>query len=124
MNNQTMPTRLEQARAALDSVRHTLDTTLDQLKAWQQTPDRQPSAAQLQQHRDLLLMAYARYRVLQGEYEALLNLNARLLKQHQSIKDAYQQGWDSARIELESRATEEQYTLLRHLFEEIDSDDS
>lgn len=38
MADQSERVRLEQTRTALDAVRQTLDTAIDQLKVWQERP--------------------------------------------------------------------------------------
>src|SRR5258708_18103203 len=115
--------QIEKTRVALATVRDTLDAALTQFKAWQADSDTPPSALEWHQHRESLVMAYARFRALQSDYEALLRLNQRLLKQHTSAKNAFAEGWEAAMTHLESRAVGETFVQLRQLLDALNADD-
>jgi hypothetical protein len=121
---QSQLANLRQTRAALDEIRQTLDSLLDQFQLWIASPDSPPTPDELQQQRDELVMAYARYRILQDQYATLLRLNARLLKQQESAKDTFLSGWDARLPDIISRLTEPEYAQLREALARIDGDDN
>jgi len=121
MNKQhdEMMARLMQTRTALDTVRRTMDSALDQVKVWHAHPEQVPTPAEIQEHKDTLFSAYGRYRVLQGEYDSLVNLTARLLNQHQSAKNAFEQGWAARLIDLLAQLQGEDLAPLREVLDHI-----
>lgn len=126
MNNeiQQQLAHLHKTHAALEFVRQTLDSALDQLQVWQTNPDAQPTPDALHEFRDALVMAYVRYRILADQYDALLRLNAQLLQQHESAKQAFLSGWEARLPDLIARLTEPEYAQLRHALTRIDHEDN
>ncbi len=105
----------------METVQRFLTTALDELKAWESEPNL--SLAERQQHKEALLMAYARFRILQGRIAEQINLLQRMGRQHQSAKDAFESGWKARLTDLAARATGHEYAQLCRLLEQIAGDE-
>ena len=116
MNKEEVMVRLEKTRVTLNSVRKLLDSAIDQVTAAQ---EHEVTAIELKQHKDTLFSAYARYRVLQTEYETMLNLTGRLLNQHQSAKNAFEQGWAARLTDIIAQLDTPEYEQIRDLLAEM-----
>lgn len=124
MSNQDTIAELDKTRAELNRVRAWLDIAIDKVKTWQNEPDKRPSPLEIQEHKDALLMAYARYRILQDKYDGLVLLAQRLLAQKQSAKDAFEVGWKARYTDIVSRLTGTEYADLRRALQRVAEDDA
>lgn len=96
-----------------------LDTLADLEKA---LPDPDQNAL-VQEIRSALTEAFSYARRHQDAAAALADLNARLLRQYQSAKDAYQQGWDARLIDILAHLSDEDVATLRRVIESIRADE-
>ncbi len=88
-----------------------LDQAIDLVKLWEKEPERIP--LELARHKDQLLMAYSRYRILETKIDLLIKLVERLMTQQQSAKDAFNMGWEARMVELLSPLNGEEYDAVR-----------
>ena len=102
-----------------------LDSAIADVKAWDENGENtEITPLERQQHKESLLLAYGRFRVLQGRVLEQLGLLQRMRQQQQSAKDAFLAGWETRLTDIAARATGEGYAQLHDLLEQIAGEDS
>lgn len=107
----------------MQEIKGWLDQALDQVKAWEANPDGLPTPTELSDHKDQLLMAYARYRIVQSEIDVLVSYLRRIMDARQSAHEAYQSGWEACLTHLFAQLDEEEYRQLRHAIYAVAKED-
>lgn len=123
MNASPIIPLMNKAQAEMEQVRVLLDGTLNEIKDWEVRLDLILTPAELLEHKNALIMAYARVRVLQSEYDALFGFTMRLLAQQQSAKDAYNSGWEARLPDILARLNNDECAQLRQVLLDIAVDD-
>ena len=93
------------------------------LDALQQLKENEPHVAEnvaIQQIDDALCQAFIRAREHQDFAAALADLNARLLRQQQSAKEAFAAGWEARLIDILAHLSNEECAALRRVLEALD----
>lgn len=114
---------MNKARAEMEQVRVLLDNTLNEIKDWEVRLDLIWTPDELLEHKNALIMAYARVRILQSEYDTLFDFTMRLLAQQQSAKDAFSAGWDARLTDILARLNSDECAQLRQVLLDIALDE-
>jgi hypothetical protein len=124
VNDDKVIALIGKTRAAMEEVEKRLDDALLEIKMWETHPEMPLTPEQIQAHKDNTIMAYGRLRVLQGEYERLIDFMQRAIKQRQSAKEAYHQGWDARLNDLLARLDTQDDAQVRRILIELDASDT